>query len=99
MRTVPHPLIYEAADVAAILGVAVATLRGKWRRLNREHGFPRPLAGRPDAWSRALVDDWVNTDPAERAVARRDRAAARDAAALDRQRSALEARYVGGTHG
>lgn len=86
----PHPLIMEAPEVAALLGVALATLPHKVRRLRRTANFPAPLPGRPDAWSRARIEEWVQ-DP-EGGQVRRPVAEAR----LARQREALEARYAGG---
>lgn len=95
--------IYTASEVAAILGVTLATLPRKWRRLREEAGFPKPIPGRADAWSRVLVDEWLATPEEERALvgaaagelhqARRER---RSEAGIRTQRDALEARYVGG---
>lgn len=89
-----HPTLYLAAEIAALLGVTVATLPRKWRRLNERHGFPRPIPGRADAWSRIQVDDWIATPEGERGQARAPRREAR----ITRERELLEARYAGGAH-
>lgn len=84
--------LYTRDEVAALLGCSLATLPAKWRRLNRDHGFPRPLPGRADAWSRILVDEWIATPEDERG---RPRSQSRRDGAVAAQRAALEARYVG----
>jgi predicted DNA-binding transcriptional regulator AlpA len=85
------PQLYTRPEVAEILGCSLATLPAKWRRLHQRHGFPRPLPGRADAWSRVLVDEWIATPETERGrpTPRRERAVAQ-------QREALEQRYAGG---
>ncbi len=82
--------LYTRSEVAENLGCSLATLPVKWRRLNREHGFPRPLPGRSDAWSRILVDEWIATPEDERGrpTPRRERSVAQ-------QRQILEQRYTG----
>jgi len=86
--------LYLASEVAALLGCSLATLPAKWRRLNRDHGFPRPLPGNGNAWSRYLVNKWIDTTDAERDLPRERRP--RRAVAIEQQRQALEARYAGG---
>lgn len=87
------PQLYLAAEVAELLGVSLGTLPAKWRRLNRQHGFPRPLPGRSDAWSRVLVDEWIATPAEER---ERPGRTPRREASIARQRENLEARYATG---
>lgn len=81
---------YGLNDVAAVLHCAPSTLRRKWRRLHEQHGFPRPLPGCPNVWSRVQVEAWI---------AAGGTAAAGTAGSLPemvaRQRAHLEQRYLG----
>lgn len=47
-------------DVASALGRKPDYVRNNWRRLNRDHNFPRPLPGSDYArWSRQAFLAWV----------------------------------------
>lgn len=73
-------------EIAEALRCAPATFLKKWRRMD---GFPRPLPGCPNVWSRAQVMAWI----AAGGGAAAPEPEAGLAGIVERQREALERRY------
>lgn len=52
-------LTMSLEEVAAECQRQPDTMRKIWRRLHREQGFPRPIAGLGLVWSKPLVVAWL----------------------------------------
>jgi len=87
------PATYGLEEVAAALRCAPATVTRKWRRLHEQYGFPRPLPGCPNVWSRAQVEAWIAAGGTAAAV---EAGAGTLPDLVARQRAHLEQRYLGG---
>jgi hypothetical protein len=62
-------------EVAAECQRTPDTMRKIWRRLRREQGFPRPIAGLGLVWSKPLVVAWLKGMAAWQPPANDDRPA------------------------
>jgi hypothetical protein len=78
-------------EIAEALHIAPSTFLRKWRRLNRDSGFPRPLPHSPNVWSRAQVMAWFNAG----GQAAPPPAPGDEDSIVSQHRTALEARYLG----
>ena len=79
-------------EVAEMLHRRPETLRRRWRALNREHDFPRPLPGLGLVWSRALVVAWIEAGGALAAPSA-------EGSFTQRARESLERQFVEPLHG
>ena len=67
-------LTMSLEEVAAECKRQPDTMRKIWRRLLREQGFPRPIAGLGLVWSKPLVVAWLKGVAAWQPPANDDRA-------------------------
>ena len=59
----------RTADVATLLGMAVATFRDRREGLIEDHAFPVPMPyGRPMIWRRDMVEAWIAEQGRPRAL-------------------------------
>ncbi|OCC01815.1 hypothetical protein BA190_26755 [Labrys sp. WJW] len=79
-------------EIAAEFGVQERHAARKARLLAEHHGFPRPLPGMVNKFSRALVEAWFARGGQEAPAIEPEAADARDPVA--QARKLLEARYV-----
>lgn len=57
-----------AEDVAGALGLTVASLKRKYRKLHETKAFPLPLPGAEWRWSTRALEDWIDAAGKPRAA-------------------------------